>query len=431
MITFKKLSKLLVLAAIISLISACDSTSIEGSITDQSSPAISKNKFNLSSSSYTVNEGQSILITISRSNSTGTASVELGVTDITAVSTSDYLGLVSQFIEFQDGVSRKTLNINIVDDSEAEDEELFQLELMAPSNNSEIGSTAITRITIVDNDPAASPVETNIAPTISGLPKSSIEEGALYTFTPVSSDINSDPLSFTITNKPGWASFNSTTGELTGTPTNEDTGLSSGIVISVSDGSLVVSLPAFAITVININTPPTISGLPKSSIEEGALYTFTPVSSDINSDPLSFTITNKPGWASFNSTTGVLTGTPNAGDIGVTPDIVISVTDGNTIVALPAFVITVTQITYGSVTLHWTAPVENDDGTVLTDLTGYKIRYGTDQNNLQTVLNITNIGLADYVIDNLPTGKTYYFVITAYNSNNTESKYSNTVIKTM
>ena len=50
-------------------------------------------------------------------------------------------------------------------------------------------------------------------------------------------------------NKPSWASFNGTTGQLYGTPGNSDADVYSNIVISVDDGVLTASLSGFNITV--------------------------------------------------------------------------------------------------------------------------------------------------------------------------------------
>src|SRR5690606_42126443 len=66
---------------------------------------------------------------------------------------------------------------------------------------------------------------------------------------------SSDLLTFTIANKPSWADFDEITGALTGTPTHANVGTTTGIVITVSDGTLVASLPAFNLEVIETIDP--------------------------------------------------------------------------------------------------------------------------------------------------------------------------------
>ena len=184
-------------------------------------------------------------------------------------------------------------------------------------------------------------IQPNRPPTISGTPTSKTHTGKNYLFTPVTSDDDGDKLTFSIANKPVWATFDTTTGKLSGTPTVAHKGTYKAVTISVSDGITASTLAAFDITV-TVNTPPILTGTPSTSVEVGQAYTFTPVASDVDSDPLTFSITNKPTWATFDSATGKLTGTPTA--VGVTSGIVISVSDGiNTAVSLPAFDMTVTQ----------------------------------------------------------------------------------------
>ncbi|QEI11270.1 DUF4347 domain-containing protein [Cellvibrio japonicus] len=225
--------------------------------------------------------------------------------------------------------------------------------LTGTPTNADVGTTNGIVISVSDGLASASlpafnltVMNVNDAPTISGTPATSVNQGAAYSFTPTASDIDvGDSLSFSIANMPSWASFNTATGELSGTPGNDDVGTTSGIVISVSDGSASASLPAFSLTVVNVNDAPTISGTPATSVNQGAAYSFTPTASDIDvGDSLSFSIANMPSWASFNTATGELSGTPGNDDVGTTSGIVISVSDGSASASLPAFSLTVVNV---------------------------------------------------------------------------------------
>jgi hypothetical protein len=83
----------------------------------------------------------------------------------------------------------------------------------------------------------------------------------------------------------------------------------------------------------------------------------------------------------------------------------------------------------GAATLNWLPPTEYVDGTVLDDLAGYKIYYGTAPDALTNVISISNPGLSAFVIENLPGNTSYYFAITAINSKAVESSFSNIVRK--
>jgi len=244
--------------------------------------------------------------------------------------------------------------------------------------------------------------------------------------------LGGDALVFDIANPPSWASFDTATGRLSGTPASDDAGTYENIVISVSDGQDSSSLSAFAITVqaVVTNSAPTISGNPAKAVTEGTQYSFTPDAGDPDGDSLSFSIANKPSWAAFDTGSGRLSGTPQAGDVGSYADIVISVTDGEASASLGAFSITVEAIAMGSVTLSWSPPTENTDGTALTDLAGYRIYWGTTSGSYPNSVSIENPGVTTYVVENLVPG-TYEFVATSYNTSGVESDYSAPATKTV
>lgn len=92
------------------------------------------------------------------------------------------------------------------------------------------------------------------------------------------------------------------------------------------------------------NTPPTISGVPTESLFVGEQFQFLPTSSDADNDPLLFSITGQPDWATFDTTTGLLQGIPGEIDVGSFDDIVISVSDGTASATLTPFSVTVQAI---------------------------------------------------------------------------------------
>jgi hypothetical protein len=218
---------------------------------------------------------------------------------------------------------------------------------------------------------------------------------------------------------------------LQGTPTASNVGTFSNIVIRVSDGNATSQLPAFSIVVNSApNRPPVISGTPPTSVVAGTGYSFQPTASDPDGNPLTYSITNAPAWATFNATTGRLQGTPSAANVGTYSNIVIRVSDGTASASLPAFNITVVAVAGGSARLTWTPPTTNTNGTPLTNLAGYRVRWGTAAGNYPNVVTLNNAGLTAYVVENLGPG-TYYFVVTAVSSTGTESQFSNMASKTI
>ncbi len=288
-----------------------------------------------------------------------------------------------------------------------------------------------------DNTPAdtntpSTPVQSvsNSAPTISGTPPSAARAGGAYSFQPAANDSNGDRLSFSVQNKPVWASFNASTGALTGTPRADQIGTYAGIVIGVSDGLVGNSLPAFSIAVTAATQTPTISGTPINSVVAGNAYSFTPVALDPNGAALTFSIQNTPSWAAFDEATGQLSGTPGGGDVGTFTGIVISVSNGAESESLPAFVIAVNQSANGTATLSWMPPAQNTDGSPLTNLAGYHLYYGTSATSLNKSVRISNPSVSTYVVTDLSPA-TWFFSVKAYTSANVESDFSKKVSKTI
>ncbi len=312
-------------------------------------------------------------------------------------------------------------------------------QLSGTPASANVGTVSNIRISVSDGKTSAAlgafsivvSAAPNKAPTITGTPATTVQAGTPYSFTPTGADADKDTLSYSISNKPSWATFSIATGQLSGTPTAQQVGTYAGIVISVSDGKANAALAAFTITVsATANKAPTITGTPGTTANVGTAYNFTPTATDADGDTLTYSIVNKPTWATFTASTGKLSGTPAAGDAGTTSGIVISVSDGKTTASLAAFSITVTATATGSATVVWTPPTENTDGTPLQGLDGYRIYYGTSSTNLDKMIDVANEGTTTYLVENL-TPATWYFTVKAYTAGGTESDASNVASKTI
>lgn len=277
------------------------------------------------------------------------------------------------------------------------------------------------------------------APTISGSPKTTFGTSSWYSFTPTARDPRTtSALRYSIVNKPAWATFSTTTGELQG-PTGTRTGTYSNIRISVRSSTGTASLPAFSLQVVpkgtssggsTSNRAPVVSGTPATSITAGSAYSFRPTGSDPEGRALTWSIANRPSWAAFNTTTGALTGTPSSSNVGTFSNITITASDGTNRTSLRAFSIAVNAqgSSTGSASLSWTPPTSTTSGGSLTNLAGYRIYYGTSPSSLSRTVQLSNAGLTRYVLNDLSPA-TYYFSIRAYTSGGSESSGSNVVSK--
>jgi hypothetical protein len=276
---------------------------------------------------------------------------------------------------------------------------------------------------------------TNTPPKITGTPATSVQAGSTYSFQPAASDADGNKLTFAIANKPAWATFSTSTGQLSGTPGTTSVGTYANISISVSDGTTSVALKSFTITVsAPAASPPTITGTPSTQAQAGTVYSFTPTAKDPAGKAMSFSIQNKPSWATFSIATGTLSGTPSSSNVGVYAGIVITVSNGSLSAALPAFTITVaagsSTPTVGSASIKWSAPTQNTDGSTLMDLAGYVISYGTSATMLSQTVSINNPATTSYTIQNLGTG-TWYFAVSSQTASGAQSSLSAVVSKTI
>jgi hypothetical protein len=85
-----------------------------------------------------------------------------------------------------------------------------------------------------------------------------------------------------------------------------------------------------------------------------------------------------------------------------------------------------------STTLSWSAPTRNSDGSLITNLAGYTLHYGTASQDYTGSIEITNPTATSYVVggNSFPAG-TYYFAISAYNAEQVSSSMSGEISVTV
>ncbi len=196
----------------------------------------------------------------------------------------------------------------------------------------------------------------NEPPVLDAIGDQSIAENAMLSFTLTASDPNNDSLAYTSAGLPDGASFDAGQQLFSWTPDFTKAG-SYTVTFSVSDGTSSDS-ETVNISVANTNQLPTISGSPAATVMAGTEYSFTPTASDPDGEQLSFSISGKPSWASFDTANGQLSGSPAEAHVGSSGAIVISVTDGTAAQALASF----------SIDVQPYAPVDSDNDGVLDHL---------------------------------------------------------------
>jgi ELWxxDGT repeat protein len=82
----------------------------------------------------------------------------------------------------------------------------------------------------------------------------------------------------------------------------------------------------------------------------------------------------------------------------------------------------------GTALVSWAPVTQNDDGTPLTNLSGYRVYYGNSPDNLDNVVQVDDFTMTSRQIGSLLPG-TVYFAVTAFNTDGVESVQSAIVSK--
>jgi hypothetical protein len=222
--------------------------------------------------------------------------------------------------------------------------------LSATPGNSDVGLHNITlRVSDgsinVDQTFKIRVVNINDVPIITSNPVSTTNEDALYSYTIEGNDIDAGTtLVYSAPVKPEWLSLNPITHILSGTPTNDNVGISN-ITVSISDGIVSVD-QSFQLTVNNVNDKPVFTTSPVLEVDVNKVYMYTCKASDVDAgDVLTISAESKPEWLTFTpgSDNAVLMGIPTLADVG-SHAIILKVNDGYADV-LQGFSINVKSVT--------------------------------------------------------------------------------------
>ncbi len=235
-------------------------------------------------------------------------------------------------------------------------------EFTGTPGNAEVGTVEIT-VTATDNSSVAvsgtltiNVGNTNDAPVVQTIADQNATEDSPFTFD-VSALFSDEDAGEALTysakqedgsDLPTWLSLDPATGQFAGTPTNENVG-TIFVEVTGTDGSGASASDVFAIEVANVNDAPDIIGsIEAQTAIEGEDFSFEikkdELFSDVDSPGISIELkrsdfSDLPNWLSFDSETGILSGTPSEGDIGEL-EIRVIASDGETVTSI-SFLLTV------------------------------------------------------------------------------------------
>ena len=233
-----------------------------------------------------------------------------------------------------------------------------QLALLPINSNSYIDSSLFAHITYYykvvvngvggssNSSSVVSATTNNNLPVITDLTNRSAPYGTTTTITITATDIDGDPLSYTILQKPSFATFTSNSGNtatLTLNPSSGDQGNYNNIQIIVNDNNGGTDITTFNLT-INNNYSPVINAIADYTLNEDDNININLSASDQNAgDVLTWSVNNAPN--AFTLTPGAngfatLNLHPNFAAAGIY-NVQVSVSDGNGGTGTKQFTVTV------------------------------------------------------------------------------------------
>ena len=171
-------------------------------------------------------------------------------------------------------------------------------------------------------------VVVNSAPVISSTPLLTVTANDTYNYMVTATDVDSaDVLTMSAKTLPAWLMFDASTGMLSGTPAVENVG-SSQVTLVVSDGAIDTIQTFTLVVTAPANNLPVVTSIAMTTATVGTVYTYTLIATDADSDTLTMSASALPDWLMFDPSSGVLSGTPAAADVG-SSEITLTVDDGS------------------------------------------------------------------------------------------------------
>jgi len=267
--------------------------------------------------------------------------------------------------------------------------------------------------------------DANDPPSITSTDLTSTYEDALYKVQYNVTDIDKgDKFTWHLsTSAPGWLSIGSTTGVLSGVPTNDNVG-KCWVNVTVSDKAMAYAFHNFTLTVINTNDAPAITSVPLQEVDIHDIYRYDVNASDVDvSDGLNYSLDKAPLNMTIDRATGLITWKPVLQQEGANP-VIVNVSDGHVFVT-QTFTITMvvtwspevtlvgpadgSQLTSTMQRLVWTWK-DQDSTNVFFDV--YLGKVQADVKAMASSVRIAHMLITpNYMVTNLETGATYYWTV--------------------
>lgn len=190
-------------------------------------------------------------------------------------------------------------------------------------SDGELAASRQINITVIQN--STTPVLGNINPV-------NIDAGQNLTFTISATDADGNSLTFSASNLPSGASLTNSGNNaavFSWIPTSAQIGVYT-VEFKVTDTNGLSDTKSVTITVnaVDTNQAPSLNTIGNKVVEVNKLLSFVISATDPDNDPLTFSASNLPQGATFNSASGTFSWRPNYNQAGIYPIVHFEVSDG-------------------------------------------------------------------------------------------------------
>jgi RHS repeat-associated protein len=163
-------------------------------------------------------------------------------------------------------------------------------------------------------------------PRITSAPPLAATLGHGYAYDATGVDADGSPLVWSLQTAPAGMSIDPMRGKIRWSPTVEQLG-SQQVMVGVTNGDGLSTTQPFTIQVRAIDTPPLITSAPPTQGAAGQAYTYAVTATDVDGDPLTYSLTAFAAGLTIDAATGLIQWTPTTQQIG-THIFAVAVDDG-------------------------------------------------------------------------------------------------------
>lgn len=284
----------------------------------------------------------------------------------------------------------------------------------------------------VDSAPATvsiSVTAVNDAPLANSQSVSVAEDGS-SSVTLSGSDVDGNPLTYTVVSAPAHGALSGTAPNLVYTPAANYYGPDS-FTFTVNDGTTSSAAATVNIAVTSVNDVP-VANSQSVTVTYNTAQAITLTGSDLEGSSLTYVVVTGPTNGTLSGTAPNFTYIPNVGSAGAdrftfrvndgaanSSEALVSITTQNpsSIPPTPTSLAVTVPTASGTLILNWNSTASSEDG--------FKIERSSNGNNGWTQIATTGINVHTYTNSGLPSNTRYYYRVRAYNRLG-NSAYSNT-----